>query len=213
MKLLVLTPPNPPAPEFSECLKLLRLHWTPDESALLELYSVHGFTHVIYTSSHRSFFTWNARSIHAAYAFVGYPRCLISAHKDFDSPDPRSVQLKTHRLIYRYPHFGAFMGEIPFIYSMLDQLRHGDIQINPRQGVKVDNHCEVFHNMGADGYKDLTWDSREGYFVNEATKSTPCVLNFTEGTKGMPRLFKRWKRAHLKMKVRMARAKPPYRST
>lgn len=206
MKLLILTPPEPPAPEFSECLKLLRLHWTPDEFALLGLYSEEGFTHVIYTSSCHSFFSWDARSIHAAYAFTGYPRCLVSAHRDFDSPDPRTTQLATHRLIYRYPHFRAFMGEIPFIYTMLDQLRSGEVKIDHRKGVKLDSNCEVFQNMGSDGYKDLSWDSREGYFYNRVTKSTPCVLNFTEGTPGMSKLFKRWKRQHRKNMIRKALA-------
>ena len=209
MKLLILTPPGIPSPEFAECLKLLRLQWTPDETSLLQLRSELGFTHVLYTSSSHSFLTWDERSIHAAYSWVDSPRCLFSTHRDLDAPEYQPVQRRTHRYIYRDICTGSFMGEILYLHKNLNRLRRGELtrqDYKGEHGVKLDKNCEVFQNMGADGHKDVYWDARDGYFYNRATQSTPCVLSFTEGTPGISRLFKRWKKQWRKQQIAKALA-------
>jgi hypothetical protein len=101
------------------------------------------------------------------------------------------------------------MGEILYLHKNLNRFRRGEVDrldYKGEHGVKLDKKCEVFQNMGADGHKDVSWDTDEEFFYNNATKSTPCVLSFTEGRPGISRLFKLWKKAYLKMKVRMAEA-------
>jgi len=209
VKLLILTPPGIPAPEFSECLKLLRLQWTPDETYLPRLHFEYEFTHVLYTSSAHSFLTWDEKSIHAAYSFVGSPRCLFSAHRDIDPPEYRSIQLRTHRRIYREICTSSFMGEILYLHKNLDRFRRGELErqdYKGEHGVKLDKLCEVFQNLGADGHRDVSWDAEEGYFYNKATQSTPCVLSFTEGRPGIRKMFKLWKRQWRKQQTRKALA-------
>lgn len=210
MKLLVMTPTRVPGPEFVESLKLLGLDWVQDGVPLMRIYSQYGFTHVLYTSCVHSFITWDVGSIHAAYSFGGPPRCLVSADKDIDPPEFKPRQSKTHRLIYRYPNTKAFIGEIPFVAERLHRLRAGELnKWDYRDGVKLDHQCEIFHNLGNDGRKDLVWDSREGYFFNKVTRSNPCVLNFNGGAPGISRLFKRWRRQHRKNMIRKTLALYP----
>ncbi len=209
MKLLVMIPPHQtPAPEFLESLNMLGLSYARHGAhvPLPVLGTAYGFTHILYTTG-SSFLTWDIRSIFAAYAFCGSPHCLVSADKDTTGPDLRTTQQRTHRLIYRHENCSSFMGEIRFLDANMDRFRGAGMTFHDfRGGVKKDSGCEVFQNMGSEGHKDLFWDSQEGYFVNRVTRSHPCVLSFTEGTRGIPRLFKRWKRAWRKQQIRKATA-------
>ena len=207
MKLLILTPPGIPAPEFSECLKLLRLQWTSDETYLPRLHFEYEFTHVLYTSSAHSFLTWDEKSIHAAYSWVDSPRCLFSTHRDLDPPKHHSIQHRTHRRIYRDICVSSFMGEILYLYENLDRFRRGELtRLDYKDGVKLDKLCEVFQNLGAEGHKDVSWDAEEGFFYNKATQSTPCVMSFTEGRPGISKMFKLWKQQREEQEIRKATA-------
>jgi hypothetical protein len=102
------------------------------------------------------------------------------------------------------------MGEILYLHKNLNRFRRGEVtrlDYKGEHGVKLDKGCEVFQNMGADGHKDVSWDTEEGFFYNNATKSNPCVMSFTEGRHGIRKMFKLWKKQHLEMKVRMERAR------
>lgn len=209
MKLLVMIPPNQdPAPEFVESIRLLGLSYARHGShvPLPVLETAYKITHILYIPG-SSFLTWDPSSIHAAYSFCDSPRCLVSADKDTTGPDLRTTQQRTHRLIYRLENCSAFMGEIRYLDAHMDRFREAGMNMHDfRNGVKKDTRCEVFQNMGSDGDKDLSWDSREGSFYNRVTKSNPCVLSFTEGTPGISRLFKRWKKEQRKQMIRKARA-------
>ncbi len=209
MKLLVMIPPHQdPAPEFLESVRLLGLSYARHGShvPLPVLETAYKITHILYTTGN-SFFTWDARSISAAYSFCGSPRCLVSADKDTTGPDLRRTQQRTHRRIYRHANCSAFMGEIRFMDTHMDRFREAGMNMHDfRGGVRKDTDCEVFQNVDSEGHKDLFWDSREGLFYNKVTKSHPCVLNFTEGTPGMARLFKRWKKRWRKQRIRKAQA-------
>ncbi len=207
MKLLIMIPPHQtPAPEFLESLDLLGLSYARHGShvPLPVLQTAYKITHILYTTGN-SFFTWDTRSISSAYAFCGSPRCLVSADKDTTGPDLRSTQQRTHRRIYRHANCSAFMGEIRYLDANMDRFREAGMNMHDfRDGVKKDTDCEVFQNMDSEGHKDLVWDSRQNYFCNRVTKSHPCVLNFTEETSTIPRLFKRWKHAWRKQMIRKA---------
>lgn len=209
MKLLVMIPPHQtPAPEFLESIRLLGLSYARHGShvPLPVLETAYRITHILYTTGN-SFLTWDVRSINAAYSFCDSPRCLVSADKDTTGPDLRTTQQRTHRRIYRLENCSAFMGEIRYLYTHMDRFREaGMTPYDFREGVKKDTQCEVFQNMDSDGSKDLIWDSREGFFYNRVTQSHPCVLNFTEQTPGISRLFKRWKHARRKQMIRKTQA-------
>lgn len=210
MKLLVMIPPNQdPAPEFLESIQLLGLSYVKHGAhvPLAVLGTAYKVTHILYTPG-SSFLTWDPISIHAAYSSCDSPHCLVSADKDTTPGSGlRPTQQRTHRLIYRLENCSAFMGDIRYLDTHMDRFREaGMTPYDFREGVKKDTLCEIFQNMGSDGDKDLSWDSREGYFYNKATKSNPCVLSFTEGTPGISKLFKRWKKERRKQLIRQARA-------
>jgi len=212
MKLLVMTPANlSPAPEFIESLELLGLPWVRHgfHAPLPVMHSAYRFTHILWTNSAYSFLTWDERSIHAAYSFVGSPPCLFSTHRDLDPPKYEPVQHRTHRRIYRDICTGSFMGEILYLHKNMDRFSRGELErrdYKGERGVKLDKECEVFQNMGAEGHKDVSWDTGEGFFYNNATKSNPCVMSFTEGRPGISRFFKLWRQRQRKQMARKAQA-------
>ena len=150
------------------------------------------FTHVLYTDSWDAFFTGSINEIIAKYKELGMPPILSSAYSglaNVSEPDKDYPNCFDKKLIYRHPHVGGYIAEIPAITKafkrMLDDPNPtSDDCFDWYKGWKegwfrpaLDSQCEIFQVTA----ENVSLHTDERRLYNHLTGSFPCVLHVSGG--------------------------------
>jgi hypothetical protein len=144
-------------------------------------------THVLYTDAWDAFFLASLSEIERKYQALGAPPILTSASLGLANCSDEEVRYPNcfdHSILYRYPHVGGYIAEVPAIIEAFERMEKtsGDDCFSWfdawRDGwfrPQLDSECRIFqveeHNLLEEGNR----------VVNAATHSYPCVLHLPGG--------------------------------
>jgi len=150
-----------------------------------------NFTHVLYTDGWDAFFTGPQEEIIDKYKKMGSPPILSSAFYQLANVSEESKDYPgcfDESLLYRYPHVGGHLSEIPAIIDAFSKMNHdtGDDCFSWYDAWKegwfrpeLDSGCEIFQ-VTHDGVVDGL-EVKKGRLHNPATGSNPCILHLSGG--------------------------------